>query len=319
MIKLIIKFLLVHFFITLVFLCNFSYAKDIKFIHITDVHLNSDRNSIKSRMIKNSKDLLEDAIQQINAMKNVDFVVFTGDSIDKPDKRLLALFAQTANKLNVPWYWTSGNHDIGPEGVNRKIFLEILNNYNKSIKPKNTYYSFRKGDNLFIFLDGAIDNYITSQGLFSQDNIKFLDKELKKNKRAHVFIFQHFPVIYPYNSKDHGVLNQEEYIKLIDSYPNVKAIFTGHFHITKIISRNNVLHINTPSLVQYPNAFRVITAKNTSEGKFLHIETIETGLKDIQNKSFEYSSSPEFMKGKETDRNLKIKIDMTKEEKKIYE
>jgi len=305
-----LRILFVPFLIILLVSCNLSYAQNVKFVQITDVHLNPNRNCIKSRMVKYSKDLLLDTIQQVNAMKDVDFVVFTGDNIDRPDEKLLIQFAKTANKLNVPWYWTTGNHDLGPRGVNRNKFLEIMNKYNDSVKQEKAYYSFKKEGNLFIFLDGAIDEYITAQGLFSEDNIKFLNKELRDNKNLSAFIFQHFPVIYPMKSKDHGVINQDEYLEVINDYQNVKAIFTGHFHVTKIAKRNNVLHINTPALVQYPNAFRIITIKNTSDGKILNIETKETGLKQIQNKSKQSSPSADLMKGKESDRNASFLLNL---------
>ena len=145
---------------------NASTSNVVRFVQITDVHLNPYRNYAESRMIKNSQELLEDAIDQVNHMKSIDFVVFTGDNIDNSNEKLLIKFAKIANKLNVPWYWTTGNHDLAPDGLSRAKFLEIMNTYNKSVKEPETYYSFKKGNILFIALDGAIDTSITAHGFF---------------------------------------------------------------------------------------------------------------------------------------------------------
>ena len=33
----------------------------------------------------------------------------------------------------------------------------------------------------------------------------------------------------------------------------------GHYHSSKTVERNNVLHIATPSMIEYPHTFRLIT------------------------------------------------------------
>jgi 3',5'-cyclic AMP phosphodiesterase CpdA len=193
---------------------------------------------------------------------------------------------------------------LAPSGLNRAKFLEILNKYNKSVKEAKTYYSFKKGNILFIALDGAIANSITARGLFSEDNIRFLNQQLTENKDIPAIIFQHFPIVYPTRSESHGVINKDEYLNTIDNYPNVKALFVGHFHISRICKRNNTLHVTSPALVQYPNAFRVVTLENTPDGLKFDIKTIETRLKEIQNKSLETTEDANLHAGKETDRNL---------------
>ena len=140
---------------------------------------------------------------------------------------------------------------------------------------------------------------------FSEDNLRFLNQQLSINKNMPAIIFQHFPVVYPSRSESHGVLNRDEYLDTIDKYPNLKALFVGHFHESKVIRRNNVLHVISPALVQYPNAFRVVTLENTPDGLKFDIKTVETRLKNIQDKSLETTKDANLHAGKETDKNLR--------------
>ncbi|MFA6448373.1 MAG: metallophosphoesterase [bacterium] len=257
----------------------------IKFVQITDNHFTNQSERVNVRMLKYSKDLLEDAIGQINGMPGISFVIFTGDLADSPDANLHTLFTQTANTLNVPWYWTTGNHDLSQFGLNRKQFLKILNKNNKYIQPKTTCYSFAKDGVLFFSMDGASDTKVTAKGFFSKECLGLLDSVLSANSDMPAIIFQHFPLVYPIKSEGHEVSNRDEYLAILDRHPNVKGVFSGHYHIPKIQTRNGVLHVSSPSLIQYPNAFNLVTLVKTADGLKVDVKTIETRLKDVQKMS----------------------------------
>ncbi len=266
------------------------YAQDtVRFVQISDNHLNPYSERVNLRMVKYSKELLEDAIDQINNMQNIDFVIFTGDMADNTSLKLHKIFLEIANKLNVPWYWTTGNHDLGQSGetLGRKKLLNLMNKYNKTIQPDNTCYSFQKGGVIFFAMDGANDKISTANGTFSEECLGILESGLTRHEDMPAVIFQHFPIVYPIKSESHEVTNQTEYLNLLDRHKNVKALFSGHYHIEKNQTRNKVLHASAPSLIQYPNAFRVVTL--TREGKDLNIDikTVETRLKNVQKMSLE--------------------------------
>ena len=261
----------------------------VKFTQISDDHFDPFSERVNLRMVKYSKNLLEDAIDQINNMPDIDFVIFTGDLADTTDANLHVLFAKEANSLHVPWYWTTGNHDLGQSGLttSRKKFLKLMNKYNKYIQPESTCYSFSKGGVLFFAMDGANDTVSSAQGLFSEECLGFLDRELTGHSDMPAIIFQHFPLVYPSKSEGHEVINQAEYFDILDKHPNVKALFSGHYHIDKIQTRNNVLHVSSPALVQYPCAFRVVTLTRTGGDLKIDVKTVETRLKDVQKMSLE--------------------------------
>ena len=79
-------------------------AETIKFVQITDAHLTT-----KSEF---SQKVLKSAIDDINELENVSFVVFTGDNIDVSTDENLRQFVKIVRKLKVPYYIVLGNHDV---------------------------------------------------------------------------------------------------------------------------------------------------------------------------------------------------------------
>ena len=78
------------------------------------------------------------------------------------------------------------------------------------------------------------------------------------------------------------------------AYNEPVLVFQGHYHIPKTEKLNNVLYISSPSLIQYPNAFRIISIDKIENGKILiKLETIRTTLKEYSNISYEKTKNKE--------------------------
>ena len=61
----------------------YSGATSLKFAQVSDVHFLENGSNTTFKMIGESPRLLDDAIEQINEQNDLDFVMFTGDLIDK--------------------------------------------------------------------------------------------------------------------------------------------------------------------------------------------------------------------------------------------
>ena len=194
----------------------------LKIVQLSDVHYTTSSPNRGSRMLADSRNLLEDAIYQINKMDDVDVVVFSGDSINSPLKNDLISFAKIANRLKYPWYYALGNHEVSVSG------------------------------------------------------------DFTKEK---VIIVQHFPVVEPCKSMLHKTLDAKEYLEVLDKHNNVVAVLSGHYHCAKVTQRNNVLHISSPSLVQYPNSFNVINISDDSKKIKVEVKTISTRLENVKEQS----------------------------------
>jgi 3',5'-cyclic AMP phosphodiesterase CpdA len=285
-------------------------ANTLKFVHLSDVHLDLNNSNKPKRMLGSSRDLLKDAISQINNINDLDFVIFSGDQINRPQKNALLEFINISNTLKYPWYFALGNHDVGVmSSFNKFKYFETMKESNKAITTDKTYYSFSpKKGYLIIVLDPVIDSRITSNGYVDAKQFKWLESQLDNNKDSRIIIVQHHPIIQPFDSSSHKITNSEEYLSLIKRYNNVIAVLSGHYHSTKIIQLGNVVFVSTPALVQYPNAFRLITINDYKDKTTLKFEFMETGLKSIQQAGKASSTSLTLEEGTEPDRNAVITI-----------
>ena len=289
---------------------GYSSSSGLKFAQVSDVHYYTGQNNTTFKMIAESPKLLDDAIEQINAEPNVSFVMFTGDLIDKSFEKELSAFLPHTQKLNVPWYFSFGNHDTMIGGyLTPRVYMDMVNKYNTNYKFEKSYYSFvpQKGYKAIV-LDTIIRDRLTSNGRLGDEQLNWLDNELKNSKKDTVLIFMHIPVLEPYNSPNHRLLDADKMEEIINKYKNPIAVFQGHYHGAKIAQKEKILYVSCPALVSYPNAFRMITVTNHKNKVVFNIENKETGLKNVQKLAKMLVFGSTIYTGEEKDQNTTITI-----------
>ena len=60
---------------------NYSLSNTLKFVQLSDIHYSVDREDTSYKLLSHTRELLDDAVKQINEQKNLKFVVVTGDGI----------------------------------------------------------------------------------------------------------------------------------------------------------------------------------------------------------------------------------------------
>lgn len=288
----------------------YSSTASLRFAQVSDVHFYTGENNTTYKMIGRSKDLLDDAIEQINETPNVSFVMFTGDQIDKPFEKELSAFLPHTEKINTSWYFSFGNHDTMYGGyLTPSLYMQLVNKYNKNYKFEKTYYSFvpQKGYKAIV-LDSIIRDRLTSNGRIGEEQLTWLDNELAASKKDTVLIFMHVPVVEPYVSPNHRLLDADKMEEILNKYKNPIAVFQGHYHGAKITQKGNILYVSCPSMVTYPNAFRMITVTNFRNKVIFDIQEKETRLKDVQKLAKMLIFGVNFYTGGENDRNATITI-----------
>lgn len=276
-------------FLLLVFLsfCSPVIAKELKFVQISDIHYSKSLGDMDYRLLSKTEPLLKDAIAQINSLQNVDFVAVTGDIVDIPTSESVLQVMDILNTLKPSWFLVLGNHDVSPDGdIDKNRIVKILNKKNKDYNFDSTYYTFKpkKGFRVVV-LDAVFNDKISPNGYINQEQLDWLDMILKKSKKDVVLVFVHFPPFPPYDLTGHELLNSDALKLVLEKYKMPMAVFSGHYHATKMKKRANIIYVSSPSLINYPNAFRVVKIKNTRKKAEFEFEFFETGLQDLQQKT----------------------------------
>lgn len=307
-------FTLVAVFLTATSCFAFSLRETtLKFVQISDSHI-SERENTSFKMLSQSKNFLKDAIEQINKEEAIDFVMFTGDMVDEPYYDSYRDFWMLLYELKYPVLMTLGNHDAhfedskNEDSVSVEEVVKLISDCNPNQKQNKSYWSVGLRGNFHIIALDLRTDKISSNGYISEEQLKFLDKELNENKDKVVLIFEHHPVLEPFQSDSHKVLNAQDYFDVLNKYTNPIAIFSGHYHTTKITRLDNIIHVSSPSLVTYPNAFRIVNITNYRDRTIFDFYFKETKLKEAQAEAKANTIAAATFAGVEKDRNTTIVI-----------
>ena len=302
---------LVNVFFTLLLACLISSQmctaanNNLRFVQISDTHFSTFEENTSYKFLKKSPELLDDVIFQINTSGPYDFVMFTGDLVNKPKKTELVKFLGKASRINCPWYAINGNHDIAFDGpLTKDEFRKILNCHNKYMSNQKLYYAFSPKKGYYVIcLDSIIDYKLTSNGEIDEEQLKWLKNELNEHKKEVIILCTHVPIDEPYSSSNHKMLNEQQVKDLLSNYKNPIIVLQGHYHCVRAKQRDNIIYITSPSLVTFPNAFRVININSNKKRTLVDVFLKETNLKDIQTRSKLRLFGVESLYGQEADRN----------------
>jgi len=211
------------------------FAQNVNFIQVTDVHLTKD-----------NAHYLKDFVDEINQKyTNLDFVVFTGDNIDKANQSDLDLFLNIIKNLKFKTYVTVGNHDLFQnKNMTGNYYMTRVRNILGNYHPAKTNYVFRQGNLVFIVMNGVKEIIPGPNGYFKEDELIWLDGQLTKYRDKKVVILQHFPLLGT-KSQSANLYKREEYLKVLNKHNNVVTVISGHYHYNKEEKINEVYHIIT--------------------------------------------------------------------------
>lgn len=275
-----------NIFYVLAFFCfisNSSRAQDVNdsspwfFIQITDTQFGMFNHN---KSFEKETELYERAVKDINRLKP-DFVVVTGDLLNKPDSReQIAEFKRITAKIDpaIPVYVLPGNHDVNNEPDNTSI-KSYLQNYGYQ------WFSFNHKGSAFMGINSQVIK--AGPGKYEKKQFKFLKKELKRAGEArHLVVFCHYPFFNDdFNEEESysniGTEDRTKYLEMFAEH-GVDAVFAGHLHDNRIASYKNIQMITTNAigkpLGEAPSGFRVVKVTN---GK---LESVYYGLDEVPEK-----------------------------------
>lgn len=227
------------FFILLGMLLIFSAcaeSKDIRFVQVAEA-LYSPSNS----------KALQQCVEDINTLKNVDFVVFTGDNISSAKKENLRGFLKVVKGLKPKTYIVIGDRDVSKEkGLNKDAYREECFKYLGFGQSLSSNYVFKKKGVVFIVVDGAKEFVTATNGYYKQDTLDWLENKLTRYAKKKVVILQHFP-LQDCSESQKNTYKSQLYKDLLLEYDNILAIVSGHFGSNSEQVFEDKMHIITPS------------------------------------------------------------------------
>ena len=275
------------------------------FVQISDTHI-TERQSTPYKALGSSKELLRDAIEQINNIVGLDFVLFTGDMVDSATDENFYNFYKLLSRLKYPSLNTFGNHEFYGD-MTKEMVLDVVKGYNPNYIFDDTYYAFSpKTDFRIVVLDATIKDNKTATGELPKEQLAFLDNELALNQDKVVVIAMHHAPVEPFVAKEHAITNANEFNEILLKYKNPIVVLSGHYHATKIRQFGNLVFVSTPSMVTYPMGFRHIKITNYKDRVVYNFDFFQTRLEDIKEENRQSVISYATLAGFEKDRNTQF-------------
>lgn len=245
------------------FFCNITFAENLSFIHITDVHTpKSDVRTYEGRSFEYAETNFKTAINQINKT-NTNYVFFTGDSVDQAFEEVFDKFFSYTNDLNKPYFIALGNHDVNtPNGFTKAETLIYLKNKTRYKQDNANYYVELNDKFLAVMLDGTNDTKIDSRGHFKKKTLKWFEGIINQHPDKYILVFQHFPIVEPAKDNSyfhkHTTKHKRPYIKLLKKYPSIILVSSGHYHVTGEFEKYGCKHFSTPALFLKDAYYRIV-------------------------------------------------------------
>lgn len=203
---------------------------------ITDTHLFAESNQGTMYGVQTNKSFLT-VLDKLGQLKpQPDLLLLTGDISQDETPESYQHLASLLSPLNIPTYWVAGNHDRLP------IMEQVLNS-----APISPAKSWEMGGWHFFLLNTNVPGCVYGQ--VSPESLTWLESQLKMLGNQPVLIALHHPPV-KINSEwmdKISLHDSEPLLKIINHYPQIKIVISGHVHQEFETKINGVCYLTTPS------------------------------------------------------------------------
>lgn len=313
-----------------------------KFVIISDTHFYVDdkvkHGTFWNRSLPEKRD--EIAASLIETVKKLrpDYIVHCGDFVDRAYLDCFEYGKNIMDAIGVPWFLVPGNHDAYNMTVRNEISklygLPLGQSYFSRIIGDikhvflDTCFSATLGNEVIACRDENLHKAGMLKGLVvPKEELDWLEEELKTSKNEAVFIFSHVPIefkcYYPvsclpdgtklddmrgfsindlFNEINISLVNSDSVSSVLKKHKNVKAVFSGHWHINDHFENEGIHFIQTASLREYPFEIRIV---EIDEGE-IHISTVPLSDSELAVNSYIKHRKNDWVRGTDSDRNIKF-------------
>ncbi len=229
-------------------------TKTFRFAFVSDTHIGSPNGA--------AEEDLRRTVADINTLKDLAFVVITGDITELGTDLQLEYAKKILDSLHIPYYIIPGNHDTGWSESGGLSFTRIFGSDQFSFDYQGIH-----------FLGCASGPYVRmSDGHVPRNAVNWLRHQLNQLKSDEPVIFlNHYPL-------DNGLDNWYEVIDLLKTKNTLLAL-CGHGHQNRIVQAENI-----PSVMGRSN----LRAKE-AEGGYNLVEVQADSIYFTERKSFTHT------------------------------
>ncbi len=218
------------------------------------------------RLYRESPRKLTAAIDHLNAMKDLDFMLHLGDSVDRDEKSYAAVIPVFA-RAKVPLYQVAGNHDYS-------IAAELKRKVPELLGMKAPHYSVSRNGWRFVMLDGNLLSLFSTpegspewqtasaflksskrkladySGGLGEAQIAWLKAELAEARKAgeRVVLACHYPLL-PIDG--HSLWDAEAVLEVLKADRDIIAAWwNGHNHAGNYAAKHGIHFLNFRGMVE---------------------------------------------------------------------
>lgn len=251
-------------------------APAVRFGVIADIQY-ADQPDRGTRYYRRSLQKMDSCVADLNNEQLAFSAVF-GDLVDQGPKDLGPVMAQL-KRLKAGFRNVLGNHDFVGVSDRDALFRQF--------EMPAPYYAFEKGGWMFIVLNtNEVSGYGANEGApvrkeweaqidglkkagrknmqpwnggVSRRQLSWLEQQLAKakKKKENVLVFTHHP-LFP--ESGYETLNNRAVLAILEKFPNVKGILSGHHHTGGFAYYNRIPAVTLEGMIETPdqNAYGVV-------------------------------------------------------------
>ncbi len=310
-----------------------------KFVVITDTHYNipgsaADMEWWNRFFLSRIEEISAALIATIKSLAP-DFLIHCGDFTNDSKIEHFSYGLEVMKACSCPYFIVFGNHD-GYLAHTREKVAPMLN-----LEGGKLYYASEMAGMRFYFLDSAY--WITSDADFHDyldwdkykqkgykgsgplwEEVEWLRRELTRHDTDPSFIVTHVPFYskshYPVGRLPKGQPVPESPLSasqigtycyyhealrdITHTFPHLRMVFAGHWHIHDLVADNGVYHCQTGSLIEYPFQLRLIEC----DGHSLTSSIVSLDGPDFAKDSFVEEWDNTWVNGRPEDRNFNLRF-----------
>ena len=213
---------------------NSEFQRPLRVLQLTDPHLMA---SAKGALLGvNTRDSLAAVIDEVLRVQGQpDLILATGDLAQDASAEAYRYLGQQLATFDCPALWIAGNHDDSA----------LMNTIAEEFQSRQRQWV--QGGWHFVMLDSSVRGKVF--GELSAGELDFLDSALSERPDLPAMIcLHHHPVDIGADWMENiGLMNRDQFWRVIDRHPQVKIVLWGHIHQELQQQRNGVQLLATPS------------------------------------------------------------------------